>query len=292
MRNWTGSGTQTARYAQGGVDQPVAESRSGTTAFYEQDGIGSVTSLSNTAGTLSNTYTYDTFGNLTASSGSLGNPFQYTGRDFDVETGLRYYRARYYDPATGRFLSEDPIQFLNGPNFYAYVGNDPIDRTDPWDLRTEVILWNPVGVGESSFGHISVVINGVSYSWGPSPGRDPRNKCCKPGKMDIRPADQFISNNTKFRTGLGYILNLTPAQENAFIDYVKNFKGNYNVVDRNCGDPVVSGLEAIGIHLNLSHDPITALPPLVIMPDDLDYAFGHTPGLVGGWLPHPQVSPK
>jgi RHS repeat-associated protein len=58
------------------------------------------------------------------------NPFQYTGREND-NTGLYYYRARYYSPELQRFISEDPIRFKGGLNFYAYVGNDPINITDP-----------------------------------------------------------------------------------------------------------------------------------------------------------------
>ena len=48
------------------------------------------------------------FGNIIATSGSIVNNFRYTGREFDTETSLYYYRSRYYDPAQGRFLSEDP----------------------------------------------------------------------------------------------------------------------------------------------------------------------------------------
>jgi RHS repeat-associated protein len=86
---------------------------------------GSLTSLSNPAGALAQTYTFDSFGKQTASSGSLTSTFQHTGRESDAETGLYHYRARYYDPATGRFLSEDPIQFAAGENFYRYVDNNP-----------------------------------------------------------------------------------------------------------------------------------------------------------------------
>jgi RHS repeat-associated protein len=130
------SGNPLARYAQAAsVDEPLAELRSGTASFYQQDGLGSVTSLSTSTGTLANTYTYDAFGNLTVSTGTLTNPFQYTGRDYDPETGLRYYRARYYDPAIGRFISEDPLQFGGGDvNFYAYVGNSPTNEIDPLGL--------------------------------------------------------------------------------------------------------------------------------------------------------------
>jgi RHS repeat-associated protein len=104
------SGSISARYTEApSIDEPLAESRSSTTSFYEADGVGSITSLTSSSGTIANSYTYDSFGKLTASSGSIANPFQYTGRDFDPESGLRYYRARYYDAASGRFLSEDPL---------------------------------------------------------------------------------------------------------------------------------------------------------------------------------------
>src|ERR1700693_2835771 len=70
-------------------------------------------------------YTYDSYGMRTASSGSLTNAFQYTGRELDPETNLYFYRARYYDPAAGRFINEDLIGFGGGENFYRYVHNSP-----------------------------------------------------------------------------------------------------------------------------------------------------------------------
>ena len=129
------SGTAVARYSQGlNIDEPLAMLRSSTTSYYEADGLGSLTSLSNTSGALANTYTYDSFGNLVTSSGSLVNSFRYTGREFDTETSLYYYRARYYDPNSGRYLSEDPIEFKGGINFYAYVKNNPVRLVDPTGL--------------------------------------------------------------------------------------------------------------------------------------------------------------
>jgi RHS repeat-associated protein len=81
-------------------------------------------------------YTYDSFGNLVASSGSITNSFRYTGREFDTETGLYYYRARYYDSASGRFLDEDPLGFGGGDvNFYGYVGQHPTMLIDPLGLK-------------------------------------------------------------------------------------------------------------------------------------------------------------
>ena len=104
------AGTPVARYAQGlGIDEPLAILRSSATSYYESDALSSVTSLSSSAGSLGQTYTYDSFGNLVNSSGSLTNPFQYTAREFDSETGLYNYRARYYDNATGRFLGRTQL---------------------------------------------------------------------------------------------------------------------------------------------------------------------------------------
>jgi len=71
---------------------------------------------------------YDSFGKLTASTGSLVNPFRYTARESDTETGLYYYCARYYDPANGRFANEDRLGFDGGENFYIYTGNSPISK--------------------------------------------------------------------------------------------------------------------------------------------------------------------
>jgi RHS repeat-associated protein len=131
------SGNVLARYASTqslGVDQPLAQFRSGTTSYYEQDGLGSVTTLSTTSGTIANTYAYDSFGHLTASTGTITNPFQYTGRDYDPETGLQYYRTRYFDPTIGRFINEDMAHFEGGLNFYRYVKNSPTRFLDPFGL--------------------------------------------------------------------------------------------------------------------------------------------------------------
>ncbi len=129
------SGSVLARYSDSlNIDEPVSELISGTTSYYEQDGLGSVTSLSNSAGALANTYTYDSYGKLTASTGTLANPFLYTGREFDSETGIYEYRARYYDQNVGRFLSEDPLRFDTGVNFYTYVTNNPLIWKDPSGL--------------------------------------------------------------------------------------------------------------------------------------------------------------
>ena len=130
------SGNVVSRYAQAeSIDEPLAMLRASVTSYFEQDGLDTVTSLSNSSGTLAQTYTFNSFGKQTASSGSLVNPFQFTGREFDSETGLSFYRARYYSSGEGRFLSEDPLRFFSGvTNFFNYVGANPINLVDPFGL--------------------------------------------------------------------------------------------------------------------------------------------------------------
>ncbi len=98
----------------------------GTIRHYVTDALGSVIALTDDTGVVRTTYTYEPFGNVTISGEASDNPFQYTGRENDG-TGLYYYRARYYSPDLQRFISEDPIRLWGGINFYAYVGNEPVN---------------------------------------------------------------------------------------------------------------------------------------------------------------------
>lgn len=103
-----------------------------TSYTYHHDTLQSVVGLSGHAGSVEETLRYAPFGDLIGQSGSSPNPQRFTGRDFDTETGLYYYRARYYDPELGRFLAEDPLGFDGGePNLYGYVGNNPLRFNDP-----------------------------------------------------------------------------------------------------------------------------------------------------------------
>src|SRR5205085_711891 len=84
---------------------------SGITNYYEAAGLGSIASLTDSSGTIAATYSYDSFGKVLSSTGSIINPLRYTARELDSETGVYYYRARYLDQSTGRFVSEDPFRF-------------------------------------------------------------------------------------------------------------------------------------------------------------------------------------
>ena len=130
------SGNLGERYTQGpGIDEPLVGQRQPLIFYYEADGLGSITSLTNPDGTVAATYTYESFGFLRESTGSATNWFRYTARQFDSSTALYYYRARYYDPMTGRFLSEDPIGTSGALDLYLYVSNNPVNRVDAFGLK-------------------------------------------------------------------------------------------------------------------------------------------------------------
>ena len=116
------TGGWAARYTQGlGIDEPLALHLTAGTHYYEAVGLGSITSLTNAAGSVVNSYEYDSFGRLTSSDEAVTNVFRCTAREADLETGLYYYRARYYDSSTGRFLSEDPHWIRAGIDYHRYV---------------------------------------------------------------------------------------------------------------------------------------------------------------------------
>ncbi|MFQ5540505.1 MAG: RHS repeat domain-containing protein, partial [Candidatus Binatia bacterium] len=127
-----------ARYTHGpGIDEPLIMLRGGQSFFYHIDALGSVWDVTDSAGTGVRSYSYDSFGQLLTQTGTLSNPYTYTARELDPETGLYYYRARYYEPVVGRFLQEDPSGFFGGINFYTYAQNDPLNFFDPWGLAGE-----------------------------------------------------------------------------------------------------------------------------------------------------------
>jgi RHS repeat-associated protein len=129
-----GSTTTTYTYVHGpGIDEPLARiDGSGTAAYFHADGLGSVVKMTDSTGTVVQTRQYDPWGSLEHGADQPG--YAFTGREWDPETGLYYYRARYYDPKLGRFISEDPIGFLGGVDFYAYVGGNPANAIDSFGL--------------------------------------------------------------------------------------------------------------------------------------------------------------
>ncbi len=105
------------------------------TSYYHFDALGSVVALTNASGNTVEVYEYDVYGRVGATDANHPNRIMFTGREYDKETGLYYYRARHYNPQIGRFLQADPVGYRAGMNLYRYCSNQPVNRTDPygWD---------------------------------------------------------------------------------------------------------------------------------------------------------------
>jgi RHS repeat-associated protein len=134
-----GAGSQTHRYLYGtGVDTVLADERGGAVIWALADNQGTIRDIVDGNGTILNHINYDSFGRVVSqTSSTVEFRYGYTGREQDTETGLDYYRARYYDSAVGRFISEDPLGFGAGDtNIYRYVGNSPTNWTDPSGLES------------------------------------------------------------------------------------------------------------------------------------------------------------
>jgi len=117
------------------IDENQFVSGAWTPSFYVYDGGGSVRQLTNSAQTVTDTYDYDAFGNVVNKTGTTPNNFLYRGEQYDSDLGLYYLRARYYNPATDRFLSRDPepgnIAIPDTLHKYLYAGGEPVDWVDP-----------------------------------------------------------------------------------------------------------------------------------------------------------------
>ncbi len=165
----TGSDIVTYTY---GLDR-ISQTRSGSgTRFYQYDGQHSVRELTDAAGVVSDTYTYDAFGLLLARTGTTANDYLYAGERFDPNIGFYYLRARYYNPASGRFLTVDPFDgsIFDPPSLhrYLYANADPIDGRDPTGEFTMIEMMNVcaivgvlVGIGAFASGH--PVVGTVSF---------------------------------------------------------------------------------------------------------------------------------
>jgi RHS repeat-associated protein len=152
------------KYQNGlGIDNKLKLTTNGTSKYFLQDHLGSTTGLTNSSGNITESTSYDSFGNA---SGTLSTRYSYTGREYDNFTGLYYYRARFYDAKLGRFISEDPRGFFGSYDFnnYNYCLNNPLIYRD-FTGESPTLVTGAIGAGVGAIigGSFALVSGG---SWG------------------------------------------------------------------------------------------------------------------------------
>ncbi len=134
-----------------GIDNVLSMTTYGitTNTYYAlKDHLGSVLALTDAAGQIVEQYRYDAWGRTTLfdasgkslSASAVGNRYCWQGREYSFKTGLYYFRARWYDPITGRWLSNDPIGISGGLNQYVFCADNPVNRTDPTGQMSPILV--------------------------------------------------------------------------------------------------------------------------------------------------------
>ncbi len=155
------TGAAQVRYVPG-----IARIASGTAGYYLEDRLGSVVGLADGGGNVTGTFRYDAWGNLLQQQGATNPAYQWVGElgyYLNSDADLYLLGHRYYAPGTGRFLTRDPIGFSGGINLYGYVGNNPINSTDPSGL------WLPVAIALACVGCAACAGPGVGTCLAISP---------------------------------------------------------------------------------------------------------------------------
>jgi RHS repeat-associated protein len=257
------AGETQSTYTNGpGIDNKLGQVRDGEHGYYFQDHLGNTVGLTDPSGYDPTTTSYDAYGRP---SSGIQTRFTYTGREPDSDTGLMYYRARWYDPTLGRFISEDPIGFAGGKNWYQYAHNNPVAHSDPSGMRDDpgdgywpgykapgkdpiydispsgnpviVHVWqstfpdflSPLGF----FGHVSYDIDGYTWSWDQNGyGSGPRR------------TSDYLADNFRYRGAHTYTVDLGPEGNRQFArSIVQAYNGKhppiswnrYNLFTNNCG---------------------------------------------------------
>jgi RHS repeat-associated protein len=216
--------TTTTWYTHGaGIDEHLALERNGSYYYYHADGLGSIVAITDAARNVVQSYEYDSYGMVTPST-SFRNSYTYTGREWDKETGLDYYRARYYDPIEGRFVSKDPIGLAGGVNVYAYTSNNPINFIDPLGLKTTIITTYDTSYGITYGSHSALFISRPgqpSFLYDPAGSYNPKGERGTGGTFEGNDAN--LQDYIKYQRATGSTVKTidiptTKEQENAIID--------------------------------------------------------------------------
>ncbi len=177
---WTGTptgqllqqkaGSTITSFIYGPDGLPIEQITGSTPLWLHADQLGSTRLITDSAGATgtATTMTYDPYGNVTATTGSLTTPLQFAGQYADTETGLTYMRARYYDPVTAQFLSVDPLVGLTGDP-YSYVGDNPANSVDQSGLYDAGTTLDAIGSALAEGGAVgtgAAVAGGVALGYG------------------------------------------------------------------------------------------------------------------------------
>jgi RHS repeat-associated protein len=131
-------GTVTAQYFA------MGETISGSNYFYTKDKLGSTREMTDSSGNIQAEYSYDFYGRVTKTQGSLASDFQYAGYYFHAPSGLNLTLSRAYNASLGRFINRDDIGERGGINLYGYVHNDPASSVDPSGMKCDPCKKPPV----------------------------------------------------------------------------------------------------------------------------------------------------
>jgi RHS repeat-associated protein len=180
----------------------------GTVLYYLHDQLGSTRALTDSNGLAVATYAYDPYGNSLGTLPAVANPFQFAGQYKDVESGLYYLRARYYDASTAQFLSRDPLSAITRSP-YGYVGDNPLNGTDPSGLMIGGGSHYLASVGEGGCGSPdsggpgggAVVSGGIIFANARKAAQAARRGWSDAEIQDAINAPVRVATSTDFRNG-------------------------------------------------------------------------------------------
>ena len=211
VAEYSAAGAVVRRYVPGpGADEPMVWYEGAGVSdrrFLLADPQGSIVAVVSSAGTNLATNTYDEYG--IPAAGNLGR-FQYTGQAWIPELGLYHYKARAYSPTLGRFLQTDPIGYGDGLNWYAYVGNDPLNKVDPTGTA-----WVRNFTCTSSTGSEGEVIATCSNNWEYIPDVSPDADNIPVDKLGAGPTDPQERSRLQTCGSARYNLSINPLAETA-----------------------------------------------------------------------------
>jgi RHS repeat-associated protein len=186
VEEFQGASVQATLLTGLGIDERFSRTESGTTSTFLTDQLGSTVALAASNGAIATNYGYDAQGDITVTGIASDSPYEFTGRENDGD-GLDYYRARYYNPAWKRFISEHPMGLDGGTNLYAYANGNPVGFRDPRGYAGEP--GSPSEFGQSTNASVENIIGNDGGEFTPPPAGGPSSSGASSGSAGTRPGD-------------------------------------------------------------------------------------------------------